>query len=33
MDGLLDGAGASMPSGGVISEMTRRKRVHKGKVK
>lgn len=33
VDGLLDGAGASRPSGGVISEMMRRKRVHKGKVK
>lgn len=28
MDGLLDGAGASSPSGGGISEMMRRKRVH-----
>lgn len=32
-DGLLDGAGASSPSGRGIPEMMRRKRVHRGKLK
>ena len=33
VDVLLDGAGASSPSGGGISKMMRRKRVHNGEVK